>query len=116
MTKRVINGKAYNTNTATHVANAQERYEDNNASHLVKYDLYRTKGGAFFLVETDVMIGADDDRDDETTFFPLSYDQAYSFIQGFDLSLRPSTFISGSQVDIFAEDIFPTIPEAADNA
>ena len=88
--KRIIDGKTYNTETATPIASAQvdsEYYDE----HLDQ-TLYVTRGGAFFL---DTL-----DKDDDTHFFePMSREAAEKWVME-------------GQVEII-NDFFPEPPEAA---
>jgi len=45
--KRIINGKIYNTDTATHIGNHQ--HSNRGDFHFEDTDLYRTPKGAFFV-------------------------------------------------------------------
>jgi hypothetical protein len=113
--KRIIDGKAYNTDTALHVAHTESSYMDDRArEHDLVLDLYRTKGGAFFLVEFDGLDADDEDNRRETvTFYPVSYDTAHAFASGRSYKLGYSNR-GAEQVELRAAGIFPEVPEAAD--
>ena len=53
MTKRIINGQTYNTDTATLIAQAEADFAGNSAtgqpSEHAEVKVYQTRGGAFFL-------------------------------------------------------------------
>jgi hypothetical protein len=112
--KRIIEGKAYNTATADHVASARDGYNDDRGrDHSLKHELYRTKGGAFFMVLTDTL-DDDDTRDPEVEFYPIRYDTAYTFASGRNFRLGRGEF-SGLQVELHKDDIFPTVAEAEED-
>ena len=105
--KRIIDGKAYNTDTAQKVARAKFTYEKNSARWISVATLYRTKGGAFFTVEVEKPDEAYADSREFVTFKPLSYDAAHKFARG-DLNMSAG-------VELLADGIFPSVPEATDD-
>jgi hypothetical protein len=110
--KRIIEGKAYNTATADHIASARDGYNDDRGrDHTLQHELYRTKGGAFFMVLIDRLDDDDDGRDPEVEFYPIRYDTAYTFASGRNFRLGRGEF-SGLQVELHMDDIFPTVAEA----
>lgn len=120
--KRIIDGKAYNTETALHVATARRDYEDDkDRTHSVEMNLYRTKGGSFFLVEIDRGYESDVTASEEDEdvyrwriiFHPVTYDTAHSFARGDKLKLAGWSS-EPWQIELQADDIFPTVPEAAE--
>lgn len=74
--------------------------------------MYRTKGGAFFLVVNEFR-GEGDDETHDTTFDPMTYDQAHQFARGERVQLG-FLILPGKQVEWHVEGIFPTVAEAAD--
>jgi hypothetical protein len=111
--KRIINGVSYNTDTAQHIATASYDYEKRDGEEWSgSYDLYRTKGGAFFIVDIET---PDDptpwgyEREEawkmqRVTFTPLTYDKAHEFVLGKGHWNIP--------VELLVNGIFPSIPEA----
>jgi hypothetical protein len=87
--QRIIEGKAYNTATALHVAHAEEyEWQDEGTTRVTtRYDLYRTQGGAFFLtIEEEILTGIGLTRQTDPVIgvelHPLGYDEAHSFARG----------------------------------
>lgn len=119
--KRIINGKAYNTATAQHIATADYSFEKGRTEWLGRYDLYRTKGGAFFGTDTywpslmhesfdrERFGSAQEEREarERVEVRALSYDEAHGFVLG-------KWQIGDYSVELLAEGIFPSIPEAED--
>jgi hypothetical protein len=116
--KRIIGGKSYNTATAQHVAQAEEREgtEAQDVELATAYNLYRTKGGAFFLVisEWRIVDGQDDDAAIFSEFYPLDYDQAHRFARGEPVQIG-RMYLPGKQIARLAPGVFPTVEEAADD-
>lgn len=113
--KRIIGGKAYNTETAQHIATAKYSYEKRRGEEWSgSWDLYRTKGGAFFLVRQETPEdGSPWDlypnelwKKTMTEFFPLTYDNAYAFVRG---------EAQADNIELLVDGIFPSIPEAVDD-
>lgn len=96
--KRIIEGKAYNTETAQTIARGSSTYERRGKTWLSETTLYRTKGGAFFTVHIDHPEG-DDEARPSVTFNPISYDEAYKFARGDGFT---------REVELLAEGIFPS--------
>jgi hypothetical protein len=68
--KRIINGKSYDTDTATLVASGDHGHE----LSMAGWQLYRTRQGAFFEVVLDHDGGLQD-------FRPLTDQEAYAFME-----------------------------------
>ena len=122
--KRVIDGAAYNTATALHVARAKTstRLDQNDGDPItgfeeIAYNLYRTKGGAFFLVAQERLrrfdAGSDEWVRNSSDLYPLRYEQAHAFAQGKAMRVG-ALHLLGQAVEILVDDIFPTVPEAVD--
>jgi hypothetical protein len=94
--KRIIDGVAYNTDTAVAVARSSYSFKKRNTEWLSVLTIYRTKGGAFFEVVTE-----QSDCDPVWWFEgmePISYDKAYDIVQGkYD-----------DDVELLVKGIFPT--------
>jgi hypothetical protein len=114
--KRIIEGKAYNTETADHVASASDSYQDDRGrGHVLKYGLYRTKTGGFFLAQTDIMPDEEPGPYPEVAFFPIGYDTAHDFASGKKYSLGRYNEMRALQVERLMDGIFPAVPEAAED-
>jgi hypothetical protein len=94
--KRIIDHKTYNTVTAQRIACGKYTYEKRCTDWFGRQDLYRTRGGAFFLVEMEWCNA----EDKHTALEPISYDEAHKFVLGGR---------GVSEVDLFVNGIFPTI-------
>lgn len=100
MVKRVIDGKAYNTDTAELLAKCVER-PPYLSEALVDHRVYRTRGGAYF--ET----WLDDNGD--TQLEPLSKDKAKAIVTGVDPDYQKLKFnIVGN-----ADDLLGDVPDAS---
>jgi hypothetical protein len=118
--KRIIEGKAYDTETALHVAHAEvwDRV-DTDFGRLPTYstsayDLYRTKGGAFFLtIVTGRKIREAKWERDFEDLHTLTYDQAHRFVNG-QATPTGQGHVHNQRVEILEEGIFPTVEEAVE--
>jgi hypothetical protein len=120
--QRIIEGKAYNTATALHVAHAEEyEWQDEGTTRVTtRYDLYRTQGGAFFLtIEEEILTGIGLTRQTDPVIgvelHPLGYDEAHSFARGETVQIG-RLHLRGKQTDLLAPGIFPTVEEAVDQS
>jgi hypothetical protein len=120
--QRIIEGKAYNTATALHVAHAEEyEWQDEGTTRVTtRYDLYRTQGGAFFLtIEEEILTGIGLTRQTDPVIgvelHPLGYDEAHSFARGETVQIG-RLHLRGKQIDLLAPGIFPTVEEAVDQS
>jgi predicted HicB family RNase H-like nuclease len=92
--KRIINGKTYNTDTATLVARSWwVDWEQGDAE--IRSDLYLTRGGAFFLVHT-----GPSDADIRTVFEPMERDAV-------------DTWLTTGEVEVLDTSVFAEPEEAA---
>ena len=101
--KRLIDGVTYNTDTATLLARSEYEGDWNNKECPIKGELYRTRGGAFFIVEH-VTVGLLDkgepeETDDIRTRFLKSSD---------DGALR---WINTGDVEVFLNPFEDKVPE-----
>jgi hypothetical protein len=105
--KRVVNGKAYNTETAERIALAEQRYDKGERTWISETTLYRTPKGAWFLVETEWPQDKGRDKNETRTTFTAfestktlsSLDQAFEWVKSF-------------QCELLNPEYFPTIEEA----
>ena len=103
--KRIIERVSYNTDTSTTIASAQENDSDSNGITIkrMKWKLYLTRGGAFFLHEHEEELEHDDygeltwKRIDR--FFPWSRNEAQDWVMK-------------GQKEVYS-DVFGEVPEAA---
>ncbi len=105
--KRIINGKAYNTATAQHIATADYRFDKGRVEWLGRYDLYRTKGGAFFGIDTCLPnLEYQEERDAHkwVEVKSITYDEAYEFVLG-----KWKWQIGEYSAKLLADGIFPSI-------
>lgn len=91
--KRVIGRKSLNTETALEVAVLWFNYKRDTDDWKCRRALYRTKGGIFFMLDLDVLVG--DSEPPTYVFRIVDYDEAYKFV------LREG-------VMLYAEGIFPS--------
>ncbi len=103
MVKRVIKGRAYNTDTADLIA----RYRDQTASGVISETcIYRTRAGAYFKTAYQKNL-KDDDTEVELT--PLTKEEAKSILSGEDSGYSDMKFTIVGNADELQSDI----PEAA---
>lgn len=100
--KRIIGGKALNTETAQPIARTaytMSKTDDKDGPEKlsVTETLYRTRGGQFFMHRVNTPTDRRYVRMDEWGL--LNYDEAHAYARQGD-------------VELLAEGIFPTIPEA----
>src|SRR5512134_864563 len=119
MTSRVIKGKTYDTDTAQRIAWAAGSYTRGEGVGLqVSRDVYRTGAETLFLVDCveslrDIQ-GVITVVETTTMFYPLSYDQALTFVRGDYLVVTGIRLgLGGMQINILDETIFPPVPEAS---
>jgi hypothetical protein len=82
--KRVVGGKAYNTDTAERIARREGTYDKSNSSSyeaIWAYEivLYRTPKGAYFTVEREWPDGSEDKA--RSHFEALSLDEALAWVR-----------------------------------
>jgi hypothetical protein len=120
--KRVIEGISYNTATALPVARGEDRYPAQDpGSWVTSCDLYRTKGGKFFvtmITKFEPAVGASIDVDrmawlkarGHQELVPLSYDEAYMFVLGAKQRVigEHITEIMGVEVEVLHPGLFPS--------
>lgn len=100
--RKIIKGKLYDTSTATHVATDTFLDENGGDEFEVVEDVYRTKGGAFFMVRMESGPDRDDDNNliMHTSWSAQSLDQAERW------------FNTGINVDLHDESVFVAPDEA----
>lgn len=119
MTRRVIKGKTYDTDTAQHVASASGTYTRGEGAGLtVSRDVYRMGAETFFLVDCVESIrdiqGVPTVVETTTMFYPLSYDQTVTFVRGDDLVVTDIRLgLGGMHINILDETLFRPVTERA---
>jgi len=95
--KRVMNGKTYNTDTATAVA--WYEYEDDKG-YETKATVYQNRGGAFFIVHTWVQSDINDEPERQVYFEETDREQIETMI------------VEGRQIEVLDEKALVVPPEA----
>ena len=117
--KRIVDGKTYNTDTATKVAGARIEGPDED---FTQQTLYVTRGGAFFIHEFERNFFFDQDADpprwhqDAERFHPLSRDEAQEWFLEGDVEIFNNIFeeppeASGDQTPEPEATIYVRVPE-----
>jgi hypothetical protein len=99
--KRIIRGRTYNTDTATHVAHSRYFYSDNVWEEATEHEanLYLTRGGAFFAVVT-----KPDEDASKATIEPMTWEDAEKWV------------MESGETELYDESVFAAPPEAGEEA
>src|SRR5688572_18458206 len=106
--RRLSAGESYNIATSRLVARATYLDfldDDGRLKIITRHELYRTSGGAFFLVSTTIderRRNYDGEFEVYTTMQPMRRDEAIEWVY------------SAADIELIADDIIPAPPEAAE--
>ena len=106
--KRVVDGKAYNTETAERIAVARETYEKGFREWISETVLYRTPKGAWFLVESEWPENDYGEREIRATFKALNGPESGES-SPLDAAIA---WVSRHQCDVVKPDYFPSFEDA----